>query len=202
MIRNIILDIGDVLVKSDYHRFFLDKGYDADTVKRLEKATFFSPAWKELDRGVWSFEEIINAFVRNDPALEGILRSVFTDASGFITAFPYAESWIRELQAAGLKVYCLSNISDMICRDCRSELTFLHAVDGQLLSWQERLVKPDPAIYRLLLDRYRLKAEECIFVDDMEKNVAAARSLGLHGIVFHSKEQAAKEIEEIRREMV
>lgn len=90
MIKNIILDIGDVLVKSNYHEFFTQKGYDEETVNRLEKATFFSPVWKELDRGVWSFEEIIDGFVKNAPELETELRSVFEDMSGFVTAYPYA----------------------------------------------------------------------------------------------------------------
>lgn len=200
MIKNIILDIGDVLVKSDYHQFFLSKGYDEVMTKRLEAATFFSPAWKELDRGVWSFEEIMNAFIGNDPEIEPALRSVFEDTGGFITAFPYAEDWIRELQAEEMKVYCLSNLSDLIFNGCRSELTFLNHVDGKILSWQERMVKPDPAIYRLMLERYQLRPEECIFVDDLEKNVAAAMSLGMHGVVFRNHEQAVQQIYEIRRE--
>lgn len=201
MIKNIILDIGDVLVRSDYHRFFLNKGYDEAMAKRLEAATFFSPAWKELDRGVWSFEEIMNAFVSNDPEIECDIRSAFENASGFVTAFPYAESWIKELQAEEMKVYCLSNLSDLIFNGCRSELTFLNHVDGKILSWQERLVKPDLAIYRLLLERYQLQPKECIFVDDSEKNVAAAMALGIYGIVFRSREQTMQQIDEIRRQM-
>lgn len=64
MIKNIILDIGDVLVKSNYHEFFIGKGCDKKTAQRLEKATFFTPAWKELDRGVWVFERIVDEFVK------------------------------------------------------------------------------------------------------------------------------------------
>ena len=199
MIQNIILDIGDVLVHSDYHRFFLSKGFDEATAKRLENATFFSSAWKELDRGVWSFAEIMDAFVRNDPQIEDALRSVFSNAQGFVTAFPYAAQWIRQMKADSLGVYCLSNISDLIFRDCQSELTFLEDVDGRILSWQERMVKPDPAIYQLLLDRYQLKAAECIFVDDSEPNVLSARKLGLHGVVFRNQLQAISEIQEIIR---
>ena len=201
MIKNIILDIGDVLVKSNYHDYFLNKGYDEETACLLEKATFFTPVWKELDRGVWSFTEIIDGFVKNAPELEAELRSVFEDMKNFITVFPCADEWITEIQKSGLKVYCLSNISDKICRDCSDDLKFLKHTDGYVLSYQEQLIKPDPAIYKLLLDRYGLASEECIFIDDIEANVTAAKKLGIHGIVFKNRQQAMAEIEVIRREI-
>ncbi|MBQ9262621.1 MAG: HAD family phosphatase [Clostridia bacterium] len=202
MIKNIILDIGDVLVKSNYQAFFQRKGLDRETANRVANATFFSPAWRELDRGVWPFERILDAFVENDPQDEEILRTVFQDAADFIVAYPYAESWIRSLQAEGLKVYCLSNLSDKIVSDCWKELAFLDLVDGRILSWEEKLIKPNPKIYRLLLDRYQLRAEESVFLDDSTANVEAAISVGLHGIVFQNQQQAAQEIERIKREAI
>lgn len=199
MIKNIILDIGDVLVKSDYSRFFAGKGCDEETIKRLEAATFFSPVWKELDRGEWDFSRIIEGFIENDHGLEEKFRTIFNDMSGFITAFLYAKEWISELKKSGLKVYRLSNISDKICRDCAKELEFLEITDGYVLSYRERLIKPNPEIYRLTLERYGLKTEESIFIDDIEQNVKAAKELHIHGIVFKDKKQAEKEIERIRR---
>ena len=146
MIRNVILDIGDVLVHSDFERFFKKQGYNDDMVIRLSKATFLSPAWRELDRGVWSMDEIMEAFVRNDPGIEDALRSVFRNTEGFVRKYPYAESWIRALKASGLKVYCLSNLSGLIYDGCANELVFLGMVDGYILSWREKLAKPDPQI--------------------------------------------------------
>ncbi|MBP1560882.1 MAG: HAD family phosphatase [Oscillospiraceae bacterium] len=199
MIKNIILDIGDVLVKSNYHEFFTGKGYDEETAVQLEKATFFTPVWKELDRGVWSFDEIIDGFVKNDPEMEEQLRTVFNDMNGFIKVYSYAADWVCSMKESGLKVFCLSNISDKICRDCAKDMDFLKHTDGYVLSYEERLIKPDPEIFRLILDRYGLCAEECIFIDDIRQNVIAAKELGIHGIVFRDKTQAENEIEMIRR---
>lgn len=199
MIKNIILDIGDVLVRSNYHEFFIQKGYDEETAVQLERATFFTPVWKELDRGVLSFDEILDGFVRNAPWLEAPLRSAFDDMNGFIRVYPYAEDWLRSLKESGLRVFCLSNISDKICRDCADDMDFLKHTDGYVLSYKERLIKPDPEIYKRLLDRYGLRAKECIFIDDIEGNVNAAKELGIHGIVFRGKAQAENEIEMIRR---
>ena len=199
MIKNIIFDIGDVLVKSNYHEFFLKKGLDEETAVRMEKATFFTPVWKIFDKGVWSFEEIINAFVKNAPLLETHLRSVFEDMEGFIKVFPYTEELILEMKKKDLRVYCLSNISEKICIDCQKDMEFLKLTDGYVLSYQEKLIKPDAAIFRLILDRYNLSADECIFIDDIEENVNAAKKIGIHGIVFKDRKQAESEIEDIQR---
>ncbi|MGN0401699.1 MAG: HAD family hydrolase [Acetatifactor sp.] len=201
MIKNIIFDIGDVLVKSNYHEFFLNKGFDEEMAVQMEKATFFTPVWKELDRGVRSFEEVINGFVKNAPQLATHIRSAFENMEGFIKVYPYAEEWISKMKISDLKVYCLSNISEKLCRDCQKELEFLEHTDGYVLSYKEQLIKPDTAIFRLLLSRYNLIADECIFIDDIEDNVNAAKEIGLHGIVFRDRKQVEAEIEEIRRTM-
>lgn len=201
MIKNIILDIGDVLVRLNMHVFFKNKGYDEQTVTRIVKATFFSPVWKELDRGAWSFDEILDGFVKNDTEIEEILRHIFDDMNEFIIAYPYASEWICGLRESGFRVYCLSNISDKICRDCAKEFEFLKFTDGRVLSYEEKLIKPDPAIYCLLLERYDLKADECIFIDNLENNVNAARKLGMYGIVFQNQLQAENEIKAIRRSL-
>ena len=202
MIRNVILDIGDVLVHSDFACFFKKQGYDDAMVHRLSKATFLSPAWRELDRGIWSMDEIMDTFVRNDPEIEDALRSVFRNTEGFVRKYPYAEAWIRSLKASGLMVYCLSNLSGLIYDGCVSELGFLGMVDGYILSWREKLAKPVQQIYRLLLDRYSLRAEECIYIDDSKINVLAAVNLGMTGIVFQDQKQAEHEIQRIRSESI
>jgi len=68
-------------------------------------------------------------------------------------------------------------------------------MDGGIMSYMVHLAKPDPAIYQTLLDRYGLKAEECVFLDDTVRNVEAAQALGIAGIVVTSQEQAKKELE-------
>ena len=99
-------------------------------------------------------------------------------------------------------MYCLSNLSGLIYDGCSGELGFLGMVDGYILSWREKLAKPDPQIYHLLLDRYSLRAEECIYIDDSKINVLAAVNLGMTGIVFQDQKQAEHEIQRIRSESI
>ena len=74
-------------------------------------------------------------------------------------------------------------------------LDFLPHMDGGVFSCYVQLIKPDPEIYRTLMDKYDLKAEECVFIDDREENVVAARELGMQAIRFENYAQARGELE-------
>mgnify|MGYP000286109203 CR=1 FL=1 len=106
-----------------------------------------------------------------------------------------AASLGRLLKARGYHTYYLSNYGERIRREASKELSFLSHMDGGIMSYTVHLAKPDPAIYQTLLDRYGLKAEECVFLDDTVRNVEAAQALGIAGIVVTSQEQAKKELE-------
>lgn len=194
MIKNIIFDIGNVLVAFDYKGFFRSFGYEEEMVERLSKATAEHPVWREIDRGVLPYEEIVDEFVKNDPELETVIRKIFVDLKGLLRRFDYAIPWIKELKEKGYHVYYLSNFSDKAGIDCAETLDFFPYMDGGILSYLEKIIKPDPAIYQLLLKRYDLKPEECVFLDDTEKNILAANKEGIHGIVFKNKEQAIGEL--------
>ncbi len=194
MIRNIVFDIGNVLTDYRWRGFLADQGYDEEMVERIGQASTLSPQWAEYDRGVWSYEEIIAGFVANDPEIRQDLEKVFQNLEGLVELRPYAISWMRALQRAGYKVYCLSNMSQQSYEDCKAVLSVAQEADGAILSYREKLVKPDPAIYRLLLDRYGLEAGETVFIDDMPENVEAARAVGLSGILFLEKSQVDGEL--------
>lgn len=197
MIRNIVFDIGNVLADYRWKEFLQDKGFDEAMVDRIARASVLNPAWNEIDRGVWSEEEILEEFVKADPEIEEEIRRAFANIRGLVTPRGFAIPWIRELKEKGFSVYYLSNFSHKAHVECAEALTFIPFTDGGILSYQEKKIKPDPAIYELLLSRYGLKAEECVFLDDTRKNVEAARECGLYGICFETKEQAEEELERL-----
>ncbi|MBR6627133.1 MAG: HAD family phosphatase [Lachnospiraceae bacterium] len=197
MIKNIIFDIGNVLVDWRWRECLLERGYSEEMADRLGDATVNTPVWGELDRGVWTEQELMEAFVANDPEIEPIIREAFATRAGMVTIRDYACEWIEELKAKGYGVYYLSNFSSLTRNDCPDSLAFLPLMDGGILSYEEQMIKPEPAIYTLLLERYGLNAGECIFLDDTPVNVEAACRQGIHGIVFVSKEQAVADMEQI-----
>ena len=197
MIRNIVFDIGNVLTDFRWEGFLQDKGFSKEMIKRIAKASVLSPQWSEFDRGSLSDEELMDLFIANDPEIAQEFHEAFDDIRGMVTPRDYACPWVRTLKEQGLGVYYLSNFSHKAEVQCPEAIDFLPLMDGGILSYLERLVKPDPKIYELLLARYELKAEECVFIDDTPANVEAAVKMGFTGIVFHSREQVAEELKKL-----
>lgn len=137
--------------------------YSPDVTERLARATVLSPLWEEFDRGAMDEEALLDKFIENDPGLEKEIRRVRENIHDMLGRYDYAIPWLQDLKGKGYKVYYLSNFSRKAHQECAHVLDFLPLMDGGILSYQEKLIKPDPAIYQLLLRRYGLKAEECVF---------------------------------------
>lgn len=194
MIRNIVFDIGNVLTDFRWRDFLREKGFDEETIGRIARASVENPVWQEYDRGELSSEELMEEFIKMDPGLEKELHAAYDDIHGIVTPRDYAIPWVRELKEKGYGVYYLSNYSAKAYVECADSLAFIPYTDGGILSFQERVVKPEPEIYELLLNRYGLNAGECVFLDDTAVNVEAAKRLGFCGIVFENQAQARAEL--------
>ncbi len=103
---------------------------------------------------------------------------------------------LEELRERPLGLYALSNFSGDLFREVSPRFEFLKWFDGLLISGDEGIIKPDPAIYELLLDRFGLTARRTLFIDDRVENIQAARAAGLVGIHFHSASQLRRELVE------
>lgn len=197
MIRNIIFDIGNVLTDFRWKEFLSDRGFSEEMTARIARASVLTPLWDEVDRGVWDMEKLMQQFIRRDPEIASELRLAFDNVKGMVTKRDYAIPWIQRLKTHGYKVYYLSNFSIKAYEDCQDALDFIPFMDGGILSCREKVIKPDAEIYRILLSRYSLKAEESVFIDDTGKNVDAAEALGIHGICFKSRKQAEEELRQL-----
>ena len=197
MIKNIIFDIGNVLTDFSWKEMMMNKGCDEEMAERIADASVRSDLWYELDRGVWTDEQLLDAFVQNDPEIETQIRTVFADLHGMVRPRDYAVPWVKELKTKGYNVYYLSNFSGRAEVQCPESLEFIKYTDGGILSYREHMVKPGREIYLLLLERFELKADESVFLDDTFHNIEAAHKLGIHGIWFKSKEQAEEELKKL-----
>lgn len=195
MIKNVIFDIGNVLTNYRPHDYMADMGYSEEEITRLMRATTLDPSWGEYDRGILTTEEIMRRFVRNDPEIEGQIRKTFASMKGLVTKRDFAIPWLEELKARGLKVYYLSNYSEQASIECSEALDFIPHMDGGILSFREKVIKPQPEIYTRLLERYGLKAEESVFIDDTALNIVAGEELGIRGILYKNLEQVKEELD-------
>ena len=193
-INTVIFDIGGVMVGLGRLHFFEQFGYSPQMCERLLSSTMKSPHWKELDRGVLTDEEVIDRFVKDAPELETEIRRSMENVHGIVYRLETSIPWIEELRESGRRVLYLSNYSMKVANDNEDAMDFLSHMDGGLLSCDYKVIKPDPAFYMILIEKYGLEPSKCVFLDDLEDNLAAARSLGIHTILVKDHEQAAADL--------
>lgn len=198
MIKNIIFDIGNVLVGFEPEEYLKSFHFPPEKEKAVRKALFGTYAWNEYDRGALSLEEIEELFAANAPQYREDVLQVFRGAFQCITRRDYAVPWIRELKSRGFRVYYLSNYSDHMRRHTRNALDFLPDMDGGLFSYEVHQTKPEPEIFSSLLKRFPgIRPEESVFFDDAPANIEAAANLDFHAILFRNKEQAQRALERL-----
>ncbi|MCR5255815.1 MAG: HAD family phosphatase [Acetatifactor sp.] len=190
MIKNIIFDLGNVLVDFRWKDFLADKGFNEEMIEKLAAVTVHSSTWKEFDRGVWSDEKVIDSFVRLDPSLEDEIHRAFDDMTGIVKRYDYSIEWVKAIMNAGYKVYFLSNYSEKVRAENPDATAFTSTMTGGIWSDLVNMIKPDEDIYLKLLDTYSLDPDECLFFDDTQKNVDTANRLGIHAFLFTDKKSA------------
>lgn len=199
MIKNIVFDIGDVLVKFMPEASVRYIGVDETEVNDVLAATVGSRWWAELDRGVMDEEEVIGKMIEESPKYKDAIRKFFDDGKELLVeAFDYSEKWIDDMKSRGYRVYLLSNYPrSYFLLHSETRMKFVKNVDGKVVSAFVKSVKPEHEIYKILLDTYNLNPNECVFIDDREDNVEGAVKAGMHGIVFKNFEDANQKLESL-----
>lgn len=179
MLRHVVFDIGGVLLDWNprhlYRRIFSNSGEMEAFLAKLEKLE-----WNLAQDGGRTWGEGVAAFA-----------ALYPDERHLIE--PFHHRWLetvkaplwdtvalqRRLKAKGVRLFAITNYSAEKYDLSLGHFPFLNEFEDTVVSGKERLLKPDPAIYRLLLDRNGLEARHCLFIDDAEKNVTGARAVGL-----------------------
>ena len=187
MIRNIIFDLGGVLI--DFHPLdcLLRLGYDKKKALEILNATVKDEIWQEMDRGIYTKkEEYIKAFENKYPLLKDDIKK-FLDSDWM----KYSISYIKEnlvlidfAKKHNCKYYILSNYPKDAFEYTYDLYDFIQNADGRIVSSFVKCNKPEKEIYLKLLDKYKLEASECVFIDDLEVNIKGASDVGINGIVY------------------
>lgn len=187
MIRNIVFDMGDVLLDYRPMTTCLRLAESPQEAELLWKVVFQIPQWeREYDRGTISEEDMLSQIQSGLPtqALKDRAASVFntfhTDA---LTPHPGMEKVVRRVHQRGFSLYLLSNTALRFYL-FQHLIPGLELFDGLLLSAEEKLLKPDPAIYARFFEKFSLKPQECFFIDDREANIQGAALAGMEGYCF------------------
>ena len=191
--KNIVFDLGQVLFKRDpgkctpeFIAFF-----------RFIRSQQLPAFWNEYDRGTLSYEEVIGELCRHNACERAVAEEHRRTAIDRQEPVRATERLIGELKAAGYRLYVLSNMSREFI-DFLRRFPVYGLFDGEVVSCEEGLCKPEPAIYRLLLDRYGLDPSQTLFTDDRPDNIEAARAVGMHAVLFDAHDPEAT-CDELRR---
>ncbi len=186
MIRNIIFDMGQVLIDWKPGELIAAFNLSKEDSDALMLEIFRETEWVALDDGTVSEEDALETICQRLPVhLHEYARSLVCDWwKPEFHVKPGIESLIRELKANGYRIYLLSNANTRQAEYC-VRLPGWECFDGRVTSAELNILKPDAGIYRHLLQKYDLKADECFMIDDSPANVYAALKCGFHGAVFH-----------------
>ena len=184
MIRNIVFDVGNVLAHFRYREYMRDLGFDSELEEYFVEKVIMSDYWSLMDNGLVDDAMAEEHFRKEMPGYEKELAEFWKDIEHIVSEYDYSEWLVRTLKEKGYKVYALSNYPDKLSDMHWAKFRFLPLMDGYIISAKEKLIKPDPAIYKLLESRFGISLNESIFVDDREVNVEAAEKLGMTGILF------------------
>lgn len=206
-IKNIVFDIGNVLVGFDSLRGLKNILPDSEFHALYLEHFILKEAWQKLDAGLLNVSSAIESFLADSPATKkfddqkkSVIRkelqrylSYFIDDMEVI---PKCQSLFETLQTR-YNCYILSNFQEAAYQKLKTKYPFILQAKGLVISAKVQMVKPQKEIYQHLLKTYYLDAQETLFIDDLYENIVAAQSQNIQGIVFENPEQLFKDLEKL-----
>ena len=193
-IKNIVFDFGGVLL--DWNpRYFYRAYFKDEQEMEYFLSNICTTEWNaEQDKGR-SFEEGIRILQEQYPQYKEAIRLFKDKWEDMLKGeFPESVKLVKQLKEMGYDIYGLTNWSAETIPLAYSKYEFFQLFDGIVVSGEENVIKPDPKIYEILLERYKLKAEESIFIDDSPTNIISAKELRFKAVLFDNIENVTLEI--------
>ena len=184
MIKNIIFDLMNVIIKKDSNiKTIMHFTNDVHKAEDIQKYIYKTEEWKLLDLGNISHEQAIKQMQGKAPKeYSELIEEVMNNRCQYFTVNEETVKIAKTLKEKGYHIYVLSNMSEYAYTYFK-DMDFFKLCDGIMISAYEHLVKPDEKIFKTLLNRYDLKSEECLFIDDDDtgESLETANRLGVLG---------------------
>ena len=199
MIKNLIFDFGNVLIEWNPAKILAAFVEDEEDRKRVKTAVFGSGIWAQTDIGELSLKQAIRKAQKLlDGSYSATVEAIFTHWYETVDVYHQLQEKIFEWAQLGYGIYILSTTSEIFYAvENAGLLPMTKVLTGKILSYEVGFAKPDKSIYQKLLTQYALHANQCVFIDDLQINLDAAKSLEFETILATSEQQNIIAIEEL-----
>lgn len=184
MIKNIIFDIGNVLLHFKPEKYLEETVTNRDIAQGILKAVFLSNEWVELDRGSITLEEAVDCICKKNPDISDGVRQCMGNYFNMFTPIIETVEILGNLKKIGYKLFYLSNFHLKAFNYVFEKYDFFKYFDGGIVSSKVLLLKPQKEIYERLVSEYGLIAGETLFVDDTWENIKGAEVIGLQTLHY------------------
>lgn len=197
MIKNIVFDFGGVLVQYDFLRFFVHQLGSEAQARQFMAQVLTEENNGRLDKADKTFGEYMEEWKRQWPEAAQVIDLFDKHYTDIFTAeVPGITELMRQLKAKGCRLLGLSNWSTKVFDVMHKFPKPFAELEGSLISYQVHLLKPDVAIYDAFCEKFGVKPDECLFIDDKTENIEGAKRAGWHGVVFTTTGQLRQELQQ------
>ena len=185
MIKNVVFDMGGVLIRFDAELYTARFVPDPADYELMRRELFRSIEWVWMDRGTITDDEVVAAVCARLPErLHQAVRDILDNWHQDIPPLDGVYDLVKELKGKGYRIYLLSNTCTRF-HEFRKNIPALEFFDGEFVSCDFHFVKPEPGIYLRFLEYFHLRPEECVFIDDDPRNIEGAVRCGMGGVIYH-----------------
>ncbi|ESP92567.1 MULTISPECIES: HAD family hydrolase [Pseudoalteromonas] len=196
-IKNVVFDIGNVVVRWSPIDIVRLTFPDAKEVEALAKLVFHSDIWLDINKGITTEQEAKRRYQEELGFSAQDTERLFHYTKQSLILLYQSVELIQRVKQAGYGVYTLTDNVHEIVAYLKRTYDFWNLFDGEIVSADLGVLKPQPEIYHALLEQFNLAANETVFLDDMPHNVAGAMAVGMEAIQFESAEQGEKELKRL-----
>ena len=185
MIKNIVFDLGNVLLDFNSDLIIEDFVDDRKLHQKISENIFKSKEWILLDRGEISAEEATERFINRMPENEELIKEIMDNWKYYLKPMEENIEVLNNIDNGIYDIYVLSNFHKEAFEEVYNKYDFFKNFDGMIISYREKTVKPEKEIYEKLIKKFAINPEDTLFIDDSKRNIEAAEKLGFKTIHFN-----------------
>jgi epoxide hydrolase-like predicted phosphatase len=197
MIKNIIFDLGNVLISFKPADFLDTIGFPQQIKNTILNDIFNSSEWRSIDNGDMTTKEAIDAISAKSSLRNDEIARIFALRTKMMFPITGNIKLLPALKKQGFKLFYLSNFPSDIFDEIKNSFEFFSFFEVGIISAEVNSSKPDKRIFEILINKFSLVPEECLFIDDIEENVSSAESIGMKGFCTYESQNLTDHLEKL-----